>query len=405
VIVGRRFPTPFFLLAAKWSPYNAKHTRRILLEYRRALMKYPSMATADVVLQIVPRVSDNPDGVNDYALNLANILLANHRLRTVFVAAEPSQISRKEEFEIASITDAGTLSIKPAHVVLHYVNYGYQKRGLPFWLLPVLRTLRERCHGGFLVIFHELFASGPPWKSEFWVQRLQKKIARNVARLADARLVSSELMRQLLEELVPGLDVVVHPVPSAFGEPVIDSAQLRERDNHRWLICGGSELIERSLHSFLRIAGAIPAEVAPRNLVVLGGMENSRVRQLLKRLADIHYEYYPAVSPETASQILSTCAFAWLDYFTAGRANPALLLKSSSFANVCAHAVVCVTPHAIAPISLEGDSLPGPFAIARGEVKMPSESDRPDVARAIYDWYRRHASVASLARVVAEKLG
>jgi len=360
---------------------------------------------ADVVLQIVPRVSDNPDGVTDYALNLAKALLTQYRLRTVFAAAEPSQISEKEGFKIAPIAGGSLSRDKPARVILHYVNYGYQKRGLPFSLLPILRRVHESCRGRFLVILHELFASGPPWKSEFWLQPLQKKIARDVARLADARLVSSESMRQMFEQLAPGLDVVVHPVPSAFGEPVINPVQLRERDNHRWLICGGTELIERSLRSFLRIAGAIPANVAPRSLVVLGGMENSRVRQLLKTLPDIDCEYYSAVSPEAAWQILSTCAFAWLDYFTAGTANPDLLLKSSSFANVCAHAVVCVTPHAMAPISLEGDLLPGPFAIARGEVKMPSGNDRPDVARAIYDWYHRHASVASLSRVVAEKLG
>jgi hypothetical protein len=377
--------------------------RRILLEYGAVLVNSPSMANgAAVVWQIIPRVSDNPDGVTDYALNLANALLANHRLRTVFASAEPSQISRKGEFEIASIADAGAL--QPALVILHYVNYGYQKRGLPFWLLPVLRTLRKSCRGRFLVIFHELFASGPPWKSEFWLRPLQKKIARDVVRLADTRLVSSESMRQMLEELVPGLDVVVHPVPSAFGEPVIDPVQLRERGNHRWLICGGTELVERSLRSFLRIAGAIPAEVAPRNLVVLGGMENSRVRQLLKALPDIDCEYYSAVSPETASQILSTCAFAWLDYFTAGSANPDLLLKSSSFANVCAHAVVCIAPSGSTAISLENDLLPGPFTIAHGEVKMPSGKERPDIARAIYDWYHRHASVATLARVIAEQL-
>ena len=141
-----------------------------------------------------------------------------------------------------------------------------------------------------------------------------------------------------------------------FGEPGIDPAQLRERDNHRWLICGGTALVERSLRSFLRIGGAIPANIAPRNLVVVGGTENSKVPQMLKTLADIHYEYHPAVSPKTASQILSTCAFAWLDYFTAGSAIPDLLLKSSSFANVCAHAVVCVTPRVSSAISLNAST-------------------------------------------------
>src|SRR5207237_6072939 len=113
--------------------------RRILLEFEPALVNCPCMANGPaVVWQIVPRVSDNPDGVTDYALNLANALLANHRLRTVIASAEPSQISRKGEFEIASIADAGAL--QPALVILHYVNYGYQNRGLTFWLLPVLST-------------------------------------------------------------------------------------------------------------------------------------------------------------------------------------------------------------------------------------------------------------------------
>jgi len=359
---------------------------------------------AAVIWQIVPRILDNPDGVTDYAFNLANALWANHGLRTVFAPGKPSQASKKGEFETASITDAGTPPAKPAHVILHYVNYGYQKRGLPFWLVPILCRVRETFEGRLIVIFHELFASGPPWKSEFWLQPLQKKIARDIARLTDARLVSSESMQQMLEGLVPGLDVLVHPVPSAFGEPVIDSAQLRARDNHRWVICGGTELIERSLRSFLRITDEIPTTVLPRNLVVLGGMENSRVPPLLQRLAAIQCQYYPAVSPETASQILSTCAFAWLDYFTTGTVNPDLLLKSSSFANLCAHAVVCIMPRVLSAISLENDLLPGPFAIAHGDIKMPSGDERPGIAQAIYDWYHRHASVATLSRVVAEQL-
>jgi hypothetical protein len=360
-------------------------------------------SAAAVVLQIVPRVSGVPDGVTDYSLNLAKALLTQYQLRTVFATAEPSQISEKEGFEIVPIAAVGLSRDRPAYLILHYVNYGYQKRGLPFSLLPMLNALRESCRGRLLVIFHELFASGPPWKSEFWVQPFQKKIARDIARLADARLVSSESMRQSLEKLAPDLDAVVHPVPSAFGEPVIDPALLRERDNHRWLICGGTELIERSLRSFLRLVSTIPAKVAPRNLAVVGGTENPEVRRMLETLADIQWEYYPAVSPETASQILSTCAFAWLDYFTTG-AKPDLLLKSSSFANVCAHAVVCVTPHAAAPISLHGDLLPGPFSIADGDVKLPSPSERTDVAREIYDWYHRHASARTMVQMVAQTL-
>jgi hypothetical protein len=48
--------------------------------------------------------------------------------------------------------------------------------------------------------------------------------------------------------------------------------------------------------------------------------------------------------------------------------------------------------------------LPGPFTIAHGEVKMPSENERPDIAGAIYDWYHRHASMATLSCVIAKQL-
>ena len=357
---------------------------------------------ASLVLQIIPRISDQPDGVTDYALNLAKALLTNYDLRTVFATAERSQVSQKDGFEIAALTNAQTLPARP--LILHYVNYGYQKRGLPFSLVTALRQVRQRCSGRVLVIFHELFASGPPWKSEFWLEPLQKKIARDVAQLADGRLVSSESMREMLRHIAPGPDAIVHPIPSAFGEPVIDVGQLRGRDNRRWLICGGTQVIERSLRSFLGIINAIPSAVAPKELRVVGGTENPEVRRMLLTGPDVRSEYHPAVSAEEASQILSTCAFGWLEYFTNRKAKPDLLLKSSSFANMCANAVVCVMPQASGPISLAGDALPGPFTIAHDEVKMPSASDRHAVGHAIYEWYHRHASIASLAKVVAEKL-
>jgi hypothetical protein len=355
-----------------------------------------------LVLQVVPRISAEPDGVTEYALNLAKALLTNYNLPTVFATAEKSQASQKDSFAIKTLTDAQAR--KPAHLILHYVNYGYQRRGLPFSLVTALRQLRQRCSGRLLVIFHELFASGPPWKSEFWLEPLQKKIARDVARLADGRLVSSESMREMLNDIAPGLDALVHPIPSAFGEPVIDVDQLHTRDDHRWLICGGTQVIERSLRSFLEVIDAIPSAVTPKELVVVGGTENPTVTQMLKSLPDVRWEYHPAVFAEKASQILSTCAFGWLDYFTNRKAKSDLLLKSSSFANMCANAVVCVMPQASGPVSLAGDKLPGPFTIAGDEIKLPSAGDRSVVGHAIYEWYHRRASIASLAQVVAEKL-
>src|SRR5207253_10996068 len=130
-----------------WSTV-AKGTARFyemhLARVRAAIVNSPRLANAAyVVLQIVPRVSDNPDGVTDYALNLARNLLAQYQLTTVFAAAEPSQISEKEGLKIASMAGGSVLGERPAHVILHYVNYGYQRRGLPFSSLPVWHAFRE----------------------------------------------------------------------------------------------------------------------------------------------------------------------------------------------------------------------------------------------------------------------
>src|SRR5712691_6473388 len=124
------------------------------------------------ILQIVPKAPGSPDGVGDYALTLARKLLAAYGRKTIFAAHEAASTTAVDNFEIVPLVSLATndlLRRRYDHVILHFVNYGYQKRGVPFWLLPILRGLRAQCRGAWLTIFHELYASGPPWKSAFWL--------------------------------------------------------------------------------------------------------------------------------------------------------------------------------------------------------------------------------------------
>src|ERR1041384_1244384 len=99
--------------------------------------------------------------------------------------------------------------------------------------------------------------------------------------MSHVSLVSGEVFRQELQSLCAGTRIIVHPVISGFGEPVLSPAVIADRDPHRWIICGGTELIERSLCSFLSAAGRIPGRFAPRELFVVGGRDNPVVRQAL----------------------------------------------------------------------------------------------------------------------------
>ena len=337
----------------------------------------------------MPHPLGTHDGVGDYAVNLAKILQQRYGRDTSFVSAKDVSNAASGNYH---------------DIILHYVNYGYQKRGVPYALLRVLRQLRRRGHGRLLTIFHELYASGWPWQSAFWLRPFQVHIARSISRISDSCLVSSDMMARQLRRLTPNVRVSVHPVFSNFGEPSLSQTQLADRNPHRWVICGGTALVERSLRSFCAIAKQIQRAFSPDELLVLGGKDNPTVRSLLSGLTGTQSEYRPQIAAEEASQILSTCSFAWLDYFHRPSVPTDALLKSSAFAALCAHSVITILPHAGSTISIEADPLPGPYFVNVQRCQLPSEQDRHKIAKEIYDWYHRHASANHLVSGIAAAL-
>lgn len=340
------------------------------------------------ILQIVPHALGTHDGVGDHAVILAKILQAGYGRETVFVSAKDISKAVNNNYD---------------NIILHYVNYGYQKRGVPFALLRVLRQL-GRSGGRLLTIFHELYASGSPWQSAFWLRPFQVHIARSISRISDSCIVSSDMMARQLRGLTPNIRVSVHPVFSNFGEPSLSQVQMANRSPHRWVICGGTALVERSLRSFCAIMKQIPPTVSANELFVLGGKDNPIVHSILSGLTETRSDYRPQIAAEEASQILSTCSFAWLDYFHRPDVPTDALLKSSAFAAVCAHGVIAVLPHPGSVISIEADPLPGPYFVNGQRCQLPSEQDRHEIANKIYNWYQRHASADHLARAIAAAL-
>lgn len=86
----------------------------------------------------------------------------------------------------------------PPHVVLHYVGYAYHSKGVPLWLVPALTEWKKQSYGHLCVMFHELYASGSPRQSAYWLQPWSKKIVAQLVSLADQWLCSSELAAKVL---------------------------------------------------------------------------------------------------------------------------------------------------------------------------------------------------------------
>ena len=79
-------------------------------------------------------------------------------------------------------------------LVLHYVGYGYARRGAPVWLVQGLRRWKSGAsQRGLVVMFHEVWAFGPPWTSSFWLFPLQRALAAELLRLADTFLTNTGL--------------------------------------------------------------------------------------------------------------------------------------------------------------------------------------------------------------------
>lgn len=361
------------------------------------------------VLQIVPHLPGTFDGVGDYALNLARALSADHGITTIFAVADQTSVSSREGYAVISGLNgdaASDLARKCEHVILHYVNYGYQARGIPFSLRSFAKQLRSQLRGQWVTMFHELYASGPPWTSAFWLRPFQVGIARDIIDTSTSCVVSNAPIEKAIHAYDAGKKVHVVPVLSNFGEPAL--SDFDAVSPKRWAICGGTALILRSLRLFERLHPLIPDAFAPEHLDVIGGHEEISINAILDRLGrsrpGLSCHYYPEVTVGLASEVLRRSSFGWIDYFGAGKMWPGMVLKSTAFAAFCAHGIVPVLSHREGPIAIEGDSLPGPFYMTPEKIHFPLPEQLRDAQRKVYAWYHAHGDSRQLARVYAEAL-
>jgi hypothetical protein len=184
---------------------------------------------------VVPRRTAEPDGIANYALALARSLRTYHDVNSVFLSGTPSVhaipvaddwktvcVPRRQAQTLADAVQLLSSETKARAVVLHFSGYGYQKRGVPFWLVQGLRIWSRRAgRVPLLTIFHELYATGRPWHSSFWLCPIQKQIARNILNLSSAAITPTDLYRTRLSEWRDGsaIKITAMPVFSGVGEP------------------------------------------------------------------------------------------------------------------------------------------------------------------------------------------
>lgn len=349
------------------------------------------MTTPAPVICIIPGLPPAIDGVGDHALNLARQLRVDFGIETHFVVGNPYWAGAKEieGFPINKVTVrsvANLLSVLDGNcqrsptILLHYVGYGYAKRGCPFWLVNGLEKWRRASSDRTLVtMFHELYATGPIWASSFWLSPLQKNLAVRLARLSDRCLTSHQGYAQILYELSLGKHTQIPAVPvfSNIGEPkqvpplasrprrlvVFGTPSNRLRVYQRSLAALERTCQELEIEEILDVGSPTDLDISPVNgipVVVMG-----------KRTA-----------AEISSLLLSSIA-GFFDYHTQ------YLAKSGVFAAYCAHGMI---PIGIFYDVLQMDGLSAGKHYWLGD--RPTGRLSLEVGQAIahnaYTWYQTH---------------
>ena len=275
--------------------------------------------------------------------------------------------------------------------MLHYVGYGYQKRGCPLWLVRGLESWkRKNLTHGLLVMFHELYAFGAPWRSSFWNSPLQRWITARLARLSDICRSSNGLAATQLARMAPARSgqIEVLPVFSNFGEPACVE-RLQSRPPRGVIYVAASKRTNRWRKRRTTLERAC-RHLAIKEVVLFGaaGFELD--------IAGIRVERQPALSAKDASALLSQSRIGILDY-------PDYCLgKSGIFASYCAHGLVPV---------LLSSSHSGADEVQLGThyIRIP-DIDAPvplflqqQLANNALAWYKQH-NLAATAHSVAAAL-
>lgn len=170
------------------------------------------------------------DGVGDYTFHLAQEFVKNgHKVLVVCKANAqiPQKVSgievkaiikswnKKAAIPIISLIE----DYKISWVILQYVPHGFQRKGLPFALISVMKQIKST--GVKTMVFcHEISISYVERKNlkRFLIYKMMRYIIKRILINADVVTTSIDYYYRILRQLVPEI-ICHHPIPIAANIP------------------------------------------------------------------------------------------------------------------------------------------------------------------------------------------
>jgi hypothetical protein len=340
------------------------------------------------VTVIVPKLPPAIDGLGDYGLRLAMQICQEYDVQVRFVVATPewSGPSILEGFQVEVLKErtANCLfetlnkSEKNQIVLLHYVGYGYERRGCPFWLKNGLDNyFRNNSKAKLLTMFHEVYADGPFWSKQFWTSFAQKSIAKSIANLSTQIITSKEKYKNYLLHLInKNRSIEVIPVFSNVGESNSFSP-LKERE--RVLVIFGGQKLRANTYQY-------PIEKWNRLIDLLQINKIVDIGEVLSTYPDLKLDIQKkgALAQNSIHEILSNSTAGIVSY------PRDYLEKSGVFASYCAHGLI--------PIVIDerdeivNEEVPSNIYVHASQVEMIGEKQEVynEIAQNAFGWYQNH---------------
>lgn len=301
------------------------------------------LTTGSRITAIVPRLPPAVDGLGDYGLSLARQLRQDFGLETQFVVADPAWTGPELDFPVSVVRDRSVAALQAIllsdvgsradHLVLlHYVGYGYARRGCPMWLIAGLEAWRqgsERRH--LLTMFHELYAQGgPAWSSVFWTSPLQQWLAYRLARRSDRCLTNRSASAQKLQLMGHSQPILALPVFSTVGESKV-RLPLSDREP-RLVVFGGVGPRSRVYQRSLPLLEQVCCKLEIQEIIDIG----PPLEQPLPQVAGQAVKVLGIQPAAEISRLLAGSKAGFFDY-------PLTYIeKSTIFAAYCAHGLLPV---------------------------------------------------------------
>lgn len=361
------------------------------------------MTNSTPITCMIPRLPPAIDGVGDYAYCLARQMRQDFGIQTHFIVGDPnwngasdldgfpvSRLDRRSATDLYSL-----LKQQPAStILLHYVGYGYAKRGCPIWLVNALAQWQSSNSNSRLVTtFHEAYASGPIWTSTFWLSSVQKELATRLAQLSDRCVTSTEIVTSILAHMVNSTEranLTTLPVFSTVGEP--DHLKPLAERPRRLVVFGSRGTRKRVYEQAYANLAATANALAIDTIYDIGaptGLEITKVD-------NIPVDSLGKCSANEVSEHLHQAIAGFLDY------SPRLLAKSTIFAAYAAHGVLPIVNALDEIIQVDGlESGKHYWMAAATDLLNPAMGEA--IANNAYSWYQTH-NLASQAKVMASHL-